>query len=866
MSAPNNVPHPKPKIDKLTLIVYSAIGVLLLLFCLLLGAAMDYSVVSGKLDAGRIGKSVSYLLKHPARMFAALRNKGGYAPKTLLLGAMSIGIFVLYKYSEDAKRLHRRGTEHGSAKWGNRNEKASLADKGKPIRYPIKKYDAEHPDGVRMFDGNGDLCCVRIDNNIILTRDVRLSMNLLQHGLFFNALVIGGSGSQKTRGFAKPNVMQLNTSYVITDPKGEILTAEGELLRAAGYKVRIFNTIDMAHSDNYNPFHYVFDENGQMDEVKVKSMIETLFTSTKKLGEEENFWTQKGRDLLTAIVYLLFAESEYNAERYTEGEKKGMIIPETRDKTNLNFFAVTEKMRRMKYPPQGTQQPDGFFLTQNKGESDAEFEARREAAYLCDLDRDFLEVHRRRTSVGELAYDLYRDLRNAAEETGQSYISSANVKTFDFNLTGLKNLTCTDNIHLETIGDEKTALFIIISATDPTFRYLTAMMYSQMFNVLSNRANFHYKGRLPVHVRCIMDEFANCGEIPNFTGILSFVRGMNMSLSVIVQNMSQLKSRYKDTWEEIPGNCDSILFLGGKEESTLKSISEQLGKETIDVRGMNRTKGKSPTTSENNSILGRELLQMNEVGVLPTTDCILMMRGHNPFYDRKYVLEEHPNFRFTGDADEAYRFDLSKVHSVTIEEFAAEQKARLERLEARRQKEDAKKAAAKHSDKVPADRDFVGGFFHVRKETVIEQFIPTTFEEILEFSELTLPAGFASESYPDEKPVYGVMQEGPGSFDLGIASRPPREEYDDDEIPPPAVVNEDGSIEEPDAADEVPERVCYGTRLPEEPESFDDLSVLTDVRFTGMFSESYPDEAKIGTEPDFGQIHPDEIPFDNMYD
>ncbi len=862
MSAPNNAPRPRKKIDSTTLIVYSIIGVLLLLVCLLLGAAFDYSVVNGKIDTGRIGKAVNYLLTHPGKIFAALGTKGSYAPKMLFFGAMVIGIFVLYKYSEDPRRLHRRGTEHGSAKWGSEKAKRKLADKGKPIHQPIKKYDAEHPEGVRQFDENGCFLCVEIDNNIILTKDVRLSLNLWSHGLNINVLVIGGSGAQKTRGFAKPNIMQLNTSYVITDPKGEILAAEGELLRAAGYKVRVFNLIDMAHSHNYNPFHYVYDNNGQVEETKVKSMIEVLFTSTKADGEKEDFWSEKGKSLLMAIVYLLFAESEYDAEHYTEGEKKGLVIPETRDETHLNFYSVAEKLRHMKYPPQGSQQPDGFFLTQNKGESDDEFEARREKAFLCDLDRDFLELQRHDTPISKLAFELYSELRNAPEETGQSFISSANVKTFNFNLTGLKNLTCTDNIHLEMLGDEKAALFIVISATDPTFRFMTAMLYSQLFDVLSNRANFYHKGKLPIHVRCIMDEFANCGEIPNFNGVISFVRGMNMSLSVIIQNMSQLKSRYEKTWEEIPGNCDSILFLGGKEESTLKSISEQLGKETIDIRGQNRTKGKSPTTSENNSIVGRELLQINEVGVIPTTDCILMMRGQDPYYCKKYVLEEHPNYRFSGDADKAYSFDLTQVHSVTIEEFTAEQKAKRERRAEQKQQEAARKAVAEVSTAdTPDDREFVGGFFSIRKEKVSEQFIPTTFEEIQEFSDLEVSPDIVAESYADDEPVFGVMQEEPDSFDLGTASRPPREEFDDDEIPPPAVIDEDGSIVEDEASDDAPELVCYGAKPPVQPESFD-LSELKEIRFDGAFTESYPDDAQVAAEPDFGMIHPDEIPFE----
>ena len=415
-----------------------------------------------------------------------------------------------------------------------------------------------------------------------------------------------------------------------------------------------------------------------------------------------------------------------------ELDENGKIIPETRDLTHLNFFSATEKMRKLQYPPSGSKIPDGYFLQRNPDESEESYQARRAKAFLCPLDKDFIELERRKPD--SIAVRLYKEVRNAPEETGQSFLSSANVKTFIFNLTNLSNLTCCDNIHLETIGDKKTALFIIISATDPTFRFLAAMLYSQLFDVLSNRANFLYGGRLPVHVRCIMDEFANCGEIPNFNGIISFVRGMNMSLNVIIQNMSQLKSRYEKTWEEIPGNCDSILFLGGKEESTLKSISEQLGKETIDVRGQNRTRGKSPSTSENNSILGRELLQINEVGNIPTTACILMMRGHNPFYCLKYVPEEHPNYRFTGDADKANIYELSSLRTKTFVEYHEEQKQKRERQAAQAAKREER---AKVDTPVNlAERDTGAGVMHEifdarsDKVTII---IPTTFEEILEF-------------------------------------------------------------------------------------------------------------------------------------
>ena len=857
MSAPDKAPRPRKKIDRATLIVYIIVGVLLLLICILMGAAFDYSLTNGKIDGGKIGKAVNYLLSHPSKIFAALHTKGSYAPRMLFFGAMVIGIFALYKYSEDVRRLHRRGTEHGSAKWGDDKEMKSLADKSEPKKIPIKKYDAEHPDGYRVFDQHGEFECVLVDGNIILTKDVFMSLDTWGHKLNINVLVIGGSGAQKTRGFAKPNIMQLNTSYVVTDPKGEILAAMGVMLEEAGYEVRVFNTIDMTHSHNYNPFHYVFDQDGQIDEVKVKSMVETLFSATKGDGEKDDFWSEKGKTLLMSIVFLLLAQSEYSAQIFMDGAKKGLVIPETRDESHLNFSSAAAKLRLMQYPPQGGQKPDGFFLTQNEDESNEEFEARREKAYLCPLDREFLELHRRNTPIGELAFDLYTEVRNAPEETGQSFISSANVKLANFNLRGLKDLTCCDNIHLETIGDKKTALFIIISATDPTFRFLAAMLYSQLFDVLSNRANFLYGGRLPIHVRCIMDEFANCGEIPNFNGIISFVRGMNMSLNVIIQNMSQLKSRYEKTWEEIPGNCDSILFLGGKEESTLKSISEQLGKETIDVRGQNRTRGKTPSTSENNSILGRELLQINEVGNIPTTVCILMMRGHNPFYCLKYVLEEHPNYRFTGDADKANIYDLSKLRTKTFSEYQEEQKQKQVRQAAQ---------AAKREERANVDtpvnlteRDTGAGVMHEifdarsDKVTII---VPTTFEEILEFDDTDFSPEIEEETYADAEPHFGTVQEDMQSYDLGKASRPTSEVKDDEEIPPPAVVNTDGSIETlTDDSEEEAESVYFGATPPDEPDSFDDLTALSDVSFDGAYTESYADTPE--HEPDYAAIFPD---------
>jgi type IV secretion system protein VirD4 len=425
----------------------------------------------------------------------------------------------------------------------------------------------------------------------------------------------------------------------------------------------------MAYSNNYNPFHYVYDYEGQLSEDSVSKMIDVFMKNTRGDGEKDDFWSQSAMKAITAIIFLLFEESEYNAE-FVEVDGIRKIVPETRDLSHLNFFSVTEKMRKLVYPPQGTK--DGFFFIQEYHESDDEFQKRRADAFLCPLDKDFIELERRNNG-DTLATRLYKEIRNSPQETGQSIIATAGARTQMFNQKNLANLTCCDNIQLETLGDRKTALFIIISATNATYNFLAAMMYTQMFDVLANRANFKYGGVLPVHVRCIMDEFANIGEIPDFDKVIAFVRSMGMSLNVIIQNLAQLKARYEKTWEVITGNCDSLLFLGGKEASTLKEISESLGKETIDIEGKNRTitgGHKNDSSAESNSIHGRELMFPDEIQKMPISNCILMIRSHNPFYCNKFPIEKHPNFRFTEDFDSANAYDKYSVRAVTLEQFA----------------------------------------------------------------------------------------------------------------------------------------------------------------------------------------------------
>ncbi|MBQ3256371.1 MAG: type IV secretory system conjugative DNA transfer family protein [Ruminococcus sp.] len=748
------------KISKSTIIIYAAIAVVILVLCWILGAAMDYSLKpDGSVDINLLGDAFNKVTANPDLIFAALKKEDSYAPKMLFMGACVVGIYALYKYTEEKKRLHRRGVEHGSAKWGDAKEMKSLADPDKPEFRPISK------DGKKVFDEKGNFVGVIVDNNILLTEEVFLSLNARHHLLNLNVLIIGGSGSGKTRFFAKPNIMQLNTSYVITDPKGEILQSTGQMLLQAGYKLKVFNLIEMQHSNNYNPFAYVYDHNGQVSEDNIKKMVDVLFKNTKGEGEKDDFWSQKGQTMLEAIVFLLFEESTYNAEYDANGD----IIPETRDTSHLNFFSVTEKMRKLQYPPRGGQLPDGFFLDREPDETEEAFRARQAAAFLCPLDKDFIELEKRRGET--LAGRLYKEVRNAPEETGQSFLSSANVRTFMFNLTNLQNLTCCDNIHLETLGDEKTALFIIISATNSTYNFLAAMMYTQMFDTLSNRANFKYGGVLPVHVRCIMDEFANIGQIPDFDKVIAFVRSMGMSLNVIIQNLAQLKAKYEKTWEVITGNCDSLLFLGGKEESTLKSISESLGKETIDIRGQNRTKGKQSSTSENNSIMGRELMQPNELSTMPISDCVLMIRSHNPFYCSKFPIEKHPNFKFLEDFDKKNAFDVSTIHAVSVTE--------LEEQNRQKQPVEVDTCITNPVDETEINAGKIDAVF-VREEvevtaTPIEL---ETYEDAELYAELPISDGIFEE-YIDNSPKFGEVSD-LEAFELGEPIRE-RKEVEEDE-------------------------------------------------------------------------------------
>lgn len=810
-----SAPRPKPSFTRTDIIVYSIIALLTAVLSAILGCAMDFSrKADGKLDYKLIRKGMNLAFKNVPYIMKHIADKNSYVCKMLLLGIMCVGIFILYKFSMTPKRYHRRGEEYGSAKWGDDKEKKSLAEQKKqPVFKPALR------NGKRVFDEKGEFVGFTIDNNIIIADDLKLSLNTWQHNLNLNMFIIGDSGSGKTRYVAKPNICQLNTSYVVTDPKGEILADTGKMLIEAGYKVRVFNTIQMKHSNNYNPFHYVYDPEGHLSTQDIVKMVDVLFSATKVDGEKEDFWSQKGKSLLQAIIFLLFEESEYNADF----DENGNIIESTRDTSNLNFFAVTEKMRRLQYPTKGRK--DGYMLPRNEGESFDEYYERRNEAFLCPLDRDFIELEKRKPDC--LALRMYKEVRNAPEETGQSFLSSANIKTFMYNLEEVYNLSCCDNIHLETIGDEKTALFIIVPATDKTFNFMVSMLYTQMFDVLSNRANFKYadKGKkLPVHVRCIMDEFCNISQIPDFEGKIAFVRSANISMNVIVQTLSLFKSKYEKTWEGIIGCCSTILFIGGNEETTSKYISENLGKETIDVKSANRTKGRQSSTSENNQIIGRELMQPNEVAGIAIDECIVKMRSHNPFLCKKCQLDKHPNYAFLADAakTDAERqersFQVSSIHAVSVNEL--------------------KKATASINEEVATDSNENNNIIDTSvnvpeyssiSETVLidkNSSLPTEADILSLFENISIKV-YGDELLSEESVEYGQVTFEFESFDLGEPIKGKEEiNNGDQEQIAPDIINPDGSIDEAvDTNINEPEAYSQEYDVPEETAStIEDLS------------------------------------------
>lgn len=628
----------------LTILLYAIIIFAVLYVSAGLGAAMDLSVDDdGVLDFNVLMTQFETVLTSTDTVGAHFTDFSSYSFKITLMVGFALGIYALMKYTS-RKRLHRKGVEHGSARWANEKEEKFLADRMSARSKPKRGKDAAQqslrtatkPEKKKVK--KSPKSPFETDNNILLTQEVRMSLNTRQHRENLNVLVIGGSGSGKSRFYVKPNIMQLNTSYVVTDPKGELLRSCGRLLKKAGYEIRVFNLIDMSHSNNYNPFNYIYDKDGNISKTYVMKMVNCLMKNTKQEGASggDQFWDDSTKALTLAIAFYLL-------------EKK---TDENGNSLDRNFSTVMKMMRLAEISEQ-------------------------DENHRSPLDEMMDEL--RTENPHSMAVSFYADFKKAPAETAKSILISAAVRFAAFNLPEVADLTHTDNIHLDTLGDRKTALFIIIPSSDATFNFLAAMMYTQLFDTLYDTANFKYGGKLPVHVRCLLDEFANVGTIPDFDKLLATMRSMEISANIIIQNLAQLKKMYDKSWEILTGNCDSLLFLGGQEATTLEAISKSLGKETIDVVSQNRTRShKSPSTSENNSILGRELMTTDELKVMKPNECVLIVRALYPFFCHKFDIEKHQNYKYLEDSNKNYAYliddlhtekapDITEIYSETVE-------------------------------------------------------------------------------------------------------------------------------------------------------------------------------------------------------
>ena len=423
-----------------------------------------------------------------------------------------------------------------------------------------------------------------------------------------NVLVIGGSGSGKTRFFVKPNLMQLHSSYVVTDPKGTLLVECGQLLQRAKYKIKVLNTINFSKSMKYNPFSYIRSEKD------ILKLVNTIIANTKGEGEKasEDFWVKAERLYYTALIGYIWYEAPEEEKNFT---------------TLLDMINASE-----------AREDDEDF----QNPVDLMFER------LAEKDPDHFAVKQ------------YAKYKLAAGKTAKSILISCGARLAPFDIKELRELMETDEMELDTIGDRKTALFVIISDTDDTFNFVVSILYTQLFNLLCDKADDVYGGRLPVHVRCLLDEFANIGQIPKFEKLIATIRSREISASIILQSQSQLKAIYRDNADTIVGNCDSTLFLGGKEKTTLKEISEILGKETIDSFNTGENRGREISHSLNYQKLGKELMTQDEIAVMDGGKCILQLRGVRPFFSDKYDITKHPRYKYLSDYDKKNTFDIEK--------------------------------------------------------------------------------------------------------------------------------------------------------------------------------------------------------------
>ena len=492
---------------------------------------------------------------------------------------------IVYVKGKNAKKF-RKNLEYGSARWGRPEDIAPYVDP-------------------------------KFENNVILTQTERLMMSNRpkdpKTARNKNVLVVGGSGSGKTRFFIKPNLMQLHSSYVVTDPKSSIAVECGKLMLRNGYKVKIFNSINFKKSHHYNPFAYIHSEKD------ILKLVTTLIANTKGDGKSgDDFWQKAETLLYTALIGYIHYEA-----------------PEEEQ----NFATLIE-----------------FINAMEVREDDETFEN--------NVDLAFKELAQREPN--HFAVRQYKKYKLAAGKTAKSINISCGARLAPFDIQELREITMYDELELDTLGDRKTALFLIMSDTDSTFNFLISMIYSQLFNLLCEKADDVYGGRLPVHVRCLIDECANIGQIPNLEKLMATIRSREISACLVLQAQSQLKALYKDNADTIIGNCDSSIFLGGKEPGTLKELNQALGKETIDTFNTGESRGREVSHSLNYQKLGKDLATIDELAVLDGGKCILQLRGVRPFLSDKYDITRHPNYKYLSDANPRNAFDIEKYLSTRL--------------------------------------------------------------------------------------------------------------------------------------------------------------------------------------------------------
>lgn len=490
---------------------------------------------------------------------------------------------IIYTKGKNAKKF-RQGKEYGSARWGNKKD--------------IEPYMDE-----------------KFENNILLTQTERITMNGRPSNPKYarnkNVLVIGGSGSGKTRFYVKPNLMQMHSSYCVTDPKGTILIECGKMLEKNGYEIKVLNTINFKKSMKYNPFAYLKSEKD------ILKLVQTIIANTKGEGEKagEDFWVKAEKLYYTALIGYIFYEAP---------------------KEEKNFATLLDMI-------------------------DASEVREDDENYMNPIDRLFEALEKRNPT--HFAVKQYKKYKLATGKTAKSILISCGARLAPFDIKELRDLMSEDELELDTLGDRKTALFVIISDTDDTFNFVVSIMYSQLFNLLCDKADDKYGGRLPVHVRFLLDEFANIGLIPKFEKLIATIRSREISASIILQAQSQLKAIYKDNADTIVGNCDSTLFLGGKEKTTLKELSETLGKETIDLYNTSETRSNANSYGLNYQKTGKDLMSQDEITVMDGSKCIFQLRGVRPFLSDKFDITKHKNYKLLEDYDKKNAFDIEKYIS-----------------------------------------------------------------------------------------------------------------------------------------------------------------------------------------------------------